>query len=271
MAKVFNHVREVLTSPFYRTRPLEAARYAYSKWIFSKHRISDPIRFLTSHGIDIDVALEGFSTWRPILENVINRVRDVQGQHGGVSFEDGQVLYGVTRALKPECIIETGVAAGVSASFIGAALIENGKGTLYSIELPPEKSAVRVHGDGSTFDWPALGVGWAMPEGILKALGPRRVLILQDVRSALPKLLRVLPSVDVFFHDDLHVPDQMQWEYELVWPRLRPGGIMLSDDANYGWIQFAGKHALGKLAMLNVQRLTAIQKPNGSLVGAESH
>ena len=45
-------------------------------------------------------------------------------------------LYFLVRELKPEKIIETGVHRGVSSLFILQALEDNGKGELYSIDLP---------------------------------------------------------------------------------------------------------------------------------------
>jgi predicted O-methyltransferase YrrM len=84
---------------------------------------------------------------------------------------------------------------------------------------------------------------------------------LGDVRRALPELLRSVPCVDLFFHDDLHTPDQMLWEYELIWPKLRPGGVLVSDDVNHGWVQFCKKHAQNGRALHNVERLSALRKP----------
>jgi predicted O-methyltransferase YrrM len=204
--------------------------------------------------------MEGFQRWLPELREVVSKVWQHQGHQGGVSMEDGMVLYGLTRGVKPDYVIETGVAAGVSTSFICAALIENEHGMLYSIELPPAESASRVHPDGAFFDWPESGPGWGIPEEVKRAIGSRHTLILQDVREALPALLEQLPYIDLFFHDDLHTPDHMLWEFELVWPRLRPAGFIVADDVNFGWIRFSRKLDLGNSALNNIQRLAAIRK-----------
>jgi hypothetical protein len=253
-------LREVVTTPYYRRHPLAALQFAYAKWVFSRSRVDDPLTLLAALGVDIDTAMQGFHTWLPTLEGVISAVHKQQGQHGGISFEDGTILYGAIRALKPEIVVETGVAAGVSTAFTGAALIDNGNGRLFSIELPPEESGSRVHQDGGIFDWPDSGVGWAIPQEIKQALGPRHTMLLQDVRVALPALLRQLPYVDIFFHDDLHTPDHTLWEFELVWPHIRPGGLLISDDVNFGWIQFCHRHGLGEHALDNIQRLSAVRK-----------
>jgi len=46
------------------------------------------------------------------------------------------LLYFVTRLLKPEAIVETGVAAGYSTTAILKAILKNGKGYLYSSDFP---------------------------------------------------------------------------------------------------------------------------------------
>lgn len=168
------------------------------------------------------------------------------------------------RTLHPDIVVETGVAAGVSTSFFGAALIENKHGTLVSIELPPAENNSQVRPDGSRYLWQGRGMGWAIPSDIRTGLANRHRLILQDVRHALPDLLDQIPQIDIFFHDDLHTPDHMLWEYELVWPRLRPGGVLVSDDVNYAWIEFCRRSGASGSALENVDRLCALRKPGRS-------
>jgi predicted O-methyltransferase YrrM len=250
---------DVLRSPYYRSRPVQTIRLAYAKWVFAKHRVDDVRQFLGGLGINLESALAGFDTWEPRLDQMLSRVRTQEGQHGGISREDGIILYALTRALQPNVVIETGIAAGVSTAFLGAALVENKHGKLFSIELPT-KEVDGQRQDGFLFDWPKLGVGWAVPPEIREAMGERHVMLLEDVRSALPRLLAQLGTVDLFFHDDLHEPDHMRSEYELVWPYLSPGGFLISDDVNYGWLSFAKRHDINGSALPNVQRLAALKK-----------
>jgi predicted O-methyltransferase YrrM len=191
---------------------------------------------------------------------MLAKVRTQEGEHGGVSREDGIILFALARTIEPKVVIETGVAAGVSTAFLGAALIENGHGRLYSIELPPNQVEFQRQADGALFDWPTLGVAWAVPPAIREGLKGRHVMVLEDVRSALPRLLEQLQSVDMFFHDDLHEPDHMLSQYELVWPYLRNGGSLISDDVNNGWLVFARRHGMYVPALQNIQRLAALRK-----------
>ena len=261
--------QEVSRARHYRQRPLAMLRYAYAKWVFRKFRQASPQRFLHGLGIDVDLAFLGFSKWRSRLEAVVSSVQEAKRGHGGISFDDGRILYGLARALKHDYVIETGVAAGVSTSFFGAALVENGRGRLFSFELPPEAASRRALADGSLYAWHEQGVGWAIPDEIKRVLGDRHRLILQDVRTGLPGLLDELPCVDIFFHDDLHTPDHMLWEYEAVWAKLSPQGVLVSDDANHGWIKFCADWGFDESAFRNVDRLCALRKACRTRVATE--
>jgi len=209
-------------------------------------------------GIDSRAALQGFEKWEGVLERVVAEAASLPGQ-GGINMPEGQFLFGITRALRPEIVIETGVAAGVSSCFFVAALIENRSGTLYSIDLPAGGETMTC-ADASKYRWQEKGVGWAIPESFKAQIANRHHLILKDVREALPLLLQRLRFVDLFFHDDLHLPDHMMWEYESVWSRLRMGGVLASHDVNMGWIRFCRDNAIPSRSLANLNRLCAVQK-----------
>lgn len=139
----------------------------------------------------------------------------------------GELLYVIVRLEEPEVIIETGVFDGISSSVILKALEDNGKGRLYSIDLPA-RSAI----EGSTNRMQENSLpkgcdpGWVVPE----YLRARYDLKLGDARVELPRLLDRVGKVDIFLHDSLHTFDHMKWEFETAWPRLRPNGLLLSDD-----------------------------------------
>ena len=54
---------------------------------------------------------------------------------------------------------------------------------------------------------------------------------LGDARQILPPLARELPPLDLFTHDSLHTYEHMKFEFEQAFPLLRPGGILVADDA----------------------------------------
>lgn len=57
---------------------------------------------------------------------------------GGVECEVGEFLYGFTRVMKPQNVFETGTHLGISSSYIGQALKENGFGLLTTVEINKE-------------------------------------------------------------------------------------------------------------------------------------
>lgn len=261
MPDVQRLVRETVGSRYYRGHPREAGRYTLTKWRFARHTTT-PDRLLTRLGFDALSARRGLDGWSKDLNEMLAAVAEASAEsefdQASVSDASALVLYGLVRSLAPDVVIETGVAAGVSSSFIGAALAECGRGTLISIDLPPQRI---VLDDGARFDWRERGPGWAMPARLRAELGERHRLVLEDVRTALPRILGEVGEIDCFVHDDLHTPDHMRWEFELVWPYLRPGGVVVSDDLNHGWLDFATARGLERQALANVDRLAAVRKP----------
>jgi predicted O-methyltransferase YrrM len=142
-----------------------------------------------------------------------------------------EVLYVAVRALRPTTVIETGVAAGLSSACILAALEKNGHGSLHSIDLPNAEKAYL----------PRLGVipSALLPEGkapgflVPSTLRSRWTLHIGDTREELPSLIRDLQDVDIFLHDSEHTYQAMMFEYEIVWPHLSPGGLILSDEVSW--------------------------------------
>ena len=132
--------------------------------------------------------------------------------------------YLVCRLLKPNIVIETGVAYGVTSAFILMALKENDRGVLHSIDLPlPGRKAESF-------------VGSAIPE-VLKS---RWNLHRGFSKHVLPKLLRETETVDVFVQDSTHTHRNMRREFETLWPHLRSGGVIIADDIQ-------GNRAFGEL------------------------
>jgi predicted O-methyltransferase YrrM len=257
---ISNILREVAQTPYYRRKPWEVLSLLQARWHLSRRKV-DPYDFLEGLGIkDFVLLVKAFERREELFSGVLGAVRSAGGQQGAVSREDGFVLYCLTRWLGPECVIETGVAAGVSTTFLLAALADNARGSLWSIELPGEQVSNCRMIDGGAFAWPAHGVGWAIPHDLLIAVQGRWHLVLQDVSEALPQLLACLPRVDMFFHDDLHTPDHMLWEFECVWPRLAAGGLLVADDVNHAWIKFCKLHGYEDRAYNNVLRLGALRK-----------
>jgi predicted O-methyltransferase YrrM len=177
---------------------------------------------------------DGFEeVWAATLGDLRARGFEVgRGAFGG--WDDGDarlcwLAWYLTRRLRPEFVIETGVARGMTTRVILEAMECNGCGRLWSIDLPPlieqklsQETAVAV---------PA-------------ALRARWTLLVGSSRQMLTGLLRGLPRVDLFVHDSMHTTRNVRFELDRVWPVLRPGGAVLLDDVekNRATAEFLRKH-----------------------------
>jgi predicted O-methyltransferase YrrM len=128
----------------------------------------------------------------------------------------GRLVYGVARTTRPDTIVETGVATGVTSAHLLAALEDNGHGVLHSIDLPPTDMIVAGH------------VGAAVPHD----LRHRWIYHWGASRRLLPKLLRGLRGRLMFVHDSDHSYANMAWEIRCAWQAMNAGGVIVCDDVD---------------------------------------
>jgi predicted O-methyltransferase YrrM len=179
-----------------------------------------------------EVGSEPTSLWPALTATLAARGIEV----GPLSFfhwNDGdpafiRAIWCLVRHMKPETIVETGIAHGVSSRFILEALKRNGTGKLWSIDLPPIEH-----------DWRAQ-VGVAVSEEHYD----RWQLIKGSSRRHLGPLMRELGTLDLFIHDSLHSARNVSFELEEAWRALRPGGAIVVDDvdASSAFRDFVARH-----------------------------
>jgi predicted O-methyltransferase YrrM len=148
-----------------------------------------------------------------------------------LSFEEAMACYLTVRLMKPKIVVETGVSAGRSSAFILQALEDNGGlGYLYSIDPDPN-------------------AGYAIPDNLKR----HWVFIPKKSSEALPSLLEELNQVDMFLHDSLHTYENMNYEFETVWPFITKKGVMLSDDIdwNTAFQEFCERHDVRPVFLSN--------------------
>lgn len=126
------------------------------------------------------------------------------------------LLYFLTRLLRPEVVLETGVAAGYSTHAILTALEKNGRGHLYSSEFPYFR-----------LPNPEQYVGILVPN----ELKHRWTLSLDGDSVSVPRFLERLSSgVDLFHYDSDKTYAGRKETFAKVMPRLASGGVVLVDD-----------------------------------------
>jgi hypothetical protein len=169
------------------------------------------------------VSSEFWSLWpRVIAELETKGIR--AGPESFGSWNDGdaglvRAIWCLIRHLRPDKVVETGVAHGVSSRFILEALERNRGGHLWSIDLPPIE---RV---------------WQKEVGI--AVGDRFAdrwsYIKGSSRRRLPELLSGLGQIDLFVHDSLHSERNVRFELDRAWAALRASGAIVVDDVDANW------------------------------------
>ena len=135
----------------------------------------------------------------------------------------GKFIYFFVRIVKPDVMLETGVAHGVSSWTILNGMHKNQKGKLISIDLP-NLDTKKVFNVENFSRQP----GWVVPE----FLRSRWELQLGKSSDLMPPLLKRLGSIDIFFHDSDHSYENMKFEFNAVADFVKPGGLILSDDVH---------------------------------------
>jgi hypothetical protein len=121
----------------------------------------------------------------------------------------GSICYAMTRWLQPEVIVECGVGYGVTTAVMLAALVENGHGRLFSIDLP----SLRDPSGEQT----GLAVSAALAEG-------RWSWRLGSSRRHLAAMLDEIGRCDLFISDSADVATLQRYEWHTVQPSLSPDG-----------------------------------------------
>jgi hypothetical protein len=157
--------------------------------------------------------------WRAASDDLAARGLQVgRGSFGG--WDDGnarlvEMAWCLARHLRPERSVETGVARGLTTRALLEALERNGRGRLWSIDLPPLLDS---------------GLADETAAAVPRSLYERWTLLRGSSRRLLPGLVADLGRIDLFVHDSMHTARNVRFELEHIWPALAPGGAALIDD-----------------------------------------
>ncbi len=212
-----------------------------------------------------DQVEEATSTVFRLMQQIRDRLAEVFTQEeidrvstGGYPALKEIVLYLLVRRFHPKVLLETGVAQGISTTFILEALRQNGEGELTSIDLPNFDSRGFRYPDAPgtvdhTYVKRELGTGWLVTDELRR----RWNLLLGASREVLPRLGPV--RLDMFFHDSEHSYENMAWEYSWARAHLVVGGLLVSDDIhwNRAFPDFLANHS-GEFGVLADRKLGVV-------------
>lgn len=196
----------------------------------------------------VDSAYQDLDSHRQLWDKINQDLSVYPKSYGLQMTRELPSLYLLVRLIKPNIVVETGVSAGVSSTYILQALMDNNRGKLYSIDLPPKNIPK------------GKKTGWIVP----KNLKERWELHIGDSKEILAPFLIELGEVDCFTHDSLHTYEHMLWEFKTVWKNLRPGGLFLSHDvgANRAFFDFMNEVGIVWRAYRVYHVLGGFQKPS---------
>ena len=167
---------------------------------------------------------DGFSR---VWDQIVSELGELEQLDADVRL--AEVVWQITRAVRPQVMLETGVSRGVITRVALEAMEVNGCGRLWSIDLPPHD----------------------LPDNQARTVVDRRlysrwVYLHGSSRRHLRPLLRRLGPIDVFVHDSQHTERNMRFELSHAMGALRPGGILVSDDvhSNEAWARVVGSDGL---------------------------
>ncbi len=140
-----------------------------------------------------------------------------------------RALWCVALHTRPEVVVETGVAHGVTSRIVLEALNENNRGHLWSVDLPfPFDSELHAETGAAVTD--ECRPRWSYLEGSSK--------------QRLPPLVAEVGHVEMFIHDSLHTAENTLFEMEQAASVMPVGGVMLVDDidSHMGFANFAERY-----------------------------
>jgi len=154
--------------------------------------------------------------------------RGTYGWYSDAEISLCRAVWCAVRHLRPEAVVETGVAHGVTSRVVLEAMRQNALGHLWSIDLPhPLDHSLHVQ----------TGVA------VTQECRSRWTYLEGSSRQRLPKLLAELGKVQLFIHDSLHTARNTLFEMEEI-GSVMPAGVMLIDDikSHDGFATFASRH-----------------------------
>lgn len=216
----------------------------------SMQQLLDYVREIEDDDTFLDEVRLSLSKWTYYQPRAIDFV--LLGRWGSVFFNE-VTLYAIVRARRPKIMIETGGTPGKSTAFILRAMEKNKAGHLFTIDWPPQEVASERLEQRDKFHHQmprGKNSNWVVPEYLRK----RQTLLLGKSKELLPALLETTANIDMFLHDSDHSYENMMWEFETVWPKLRANGLLLSDDVldNRSFFEFCLRKGLQSTSVFNL-------------------
>jgi predicted O-methyltransferase YrrM len=119
-----------------------------------------------------------------------------------VSAEGGRLLYALTRAARPQTVVEFGTSFGISTIFLAAAVIDNGAGQVVSTELSQKKlDQAQQNLREAGVDGPVTLLAGDARETLASVPGPVGLVLLDGWKDLYVPVLQLSPGALVIADD----------------------------------------------------------------------
>jgi len=160
------------------------------------------------HEISMPALPPGRSSWAEVTAAERSDARE--DHYIPISAAAGNLLYALTRAIRPETVVEFGTSYGISTLYLAAAVTDNGTGHIFTTELSKKKiTAAQANFDEAGVD----NAVTILPGDALETLGgvpgPIQLVLLDGWKDLCLPVLRLLE------------------------PSLAPGALVAADDITH--------------------------------------
>lgn len=156
------------------------------------------------------------------------------------------LIYSLVRHLKPNLVVETGVADGQSTFLILSALRDNGKGELVSFDISRDVGALSRHVNDPAWQF--------------------KLLPFKGRMDAFRQALDDMELIDIYLHDSDHRYRWMAYELKAALERMSKPGLMVCDDAdaNYSFLEMCEQSDVSPMFLLEERKVLGILRPGGT-------
>ncbi len=164
----------------------------------------------------------------------------------GMQEDASFVVYALVRRHRPQCVLESGVANGMSTFYILHALLRNGHGELHSVDVGSDVGGLL---DDAERRW------WHY-----RRLDPKHL------RRDFTSVTKNLPPIDIYLHDSDHTYRWQRFEHDTVLGAMASHGIFASDDADasYAFLDVCGERGLEPVYLVGQRKVLGIVRLRGS-------
>ncbi len=151
---------------------------------------------------------DGLASWHDA--SAAERAEAFQDIYIPISADAGRLLYALTRAIRPQVVVEFGTSFGISTIYLAAAVTDNGTGHVYTTELSGKKvAAAQANLEEAGVSGPVTILPGEALETLADVTGPVGLVLLDGWKDLCLPVLRLLEA------------------------KLTPGALVAADDVTH--------------------------------------